>query len=61
MADDAWGGGGRRQILLSLIYQFTAFSMLMLLPLQVRHIGVSNETSYGVMRFLQVSRRLVAG
>ena len=29
-------------------------------PLQVRHIGVSNETSFGVMRFIQASARQAA-
>ena len=27
------------------------------LPLQVRHVGVSNETSYGVMRFIQLAEQ----
>ena len=26
--------------------------------MQVRHIGVSNETSYGVMRFVQLAEQL---
>jgi aryl-alcohol dehydrogenase-like predicted oxidoreductase len=34
------------------------FFMLIGLGAQVRYVGVSNETSYGVMRFVQAAEQL---